>query len=106
MSQKAVDKVPVIPPLLNVDDAYAWSICTPHMEPRYYMGEIVYLHPGLTARPGDFVLAKNKNGYVGVARYLGLADGSITFQYLKGDQRCDVPVAEIAFMHRIMGSAG
>ena len=106
MSQKAVDKVPVIPPLLNVDDAYAWSICTPHMEPRYYMGEIIYLHPGLTPRPGDFVLAKNKNGYVGVARYLRMAEGSVTFQYLKGNQQCDVPVSEIAFMHRIMGSAG
>ena len=62
--------------------------------------------PGLTPRPGDFVLARNKNGFVGVARFVGLADGAITFQYLNGDQRCDVPLVEIDYMHRIMGSAG
>lgn len=106
ISEKAVDKVPVIPPLVNVDGAYAWSICTPHMEPRYYVGEVVYLHPGLTPRPGDFVLARNKNGFVGVARFVCVTDGSVTFQYLNGDQRCAVPLVDIDYMHRIMGSAG
>jgi len=26
------------------------------MEPRYYQGEVVYLHPGRLPNPGDFVL--------------------------------------------------
>lgn len=106
MASEAIDKVPVIPPLINVPSAYAWSICTPHMEPRYFIGEVIYLHPGLTARPGDFVLAKNKNGFVGVARLAGVSDGAVTFQYLNGDQRCSVPLADIEFIHRIVGSAG
>lgn len=76
------------------------------MEPRYYIGEIVYLHPGLVPREGDFVLARNKDGRVGVARYVGAEGGNVTFQYINGGQRCTVPMAEIDYIHRIVGSAG
>ena len=106
ISTEAVDKVPVIPPLVHVKDAYAYSISNAYMEPRYFVGEIVYLHPGLTARTGDFVLAKNKNGFVGVARLKAMNDDGITFEYLKGSEVCTIPRDDVEFVHRIVGSAG
>ena len=30
------------------------------MEPRYYLGKVVYLHPHRPSNPGDFVLATVK----------------------------------------------
>ena len=30
------------------------------MEPRYYQGEVVYLHPGRPPNPGDFVMVTLK----------------------------------------------
>ena len=106
ISTEAVDKVPVIPPLAHVKDAYAYSISNAYMEPRYFVGEIVYLHPGITARIGDFVLAKNKNGFVGVARLKAMDVDGITFEYLKDGEVCTIPRDEVEFIHRIVGSAG
>lgn len=106
-SLEAIDKVPVIPPLINVPSAYAWSICSPYMEPRYYVGEVVYLHPGLTARPGDFVLIRLKSGLTGVVRMVAASADEVTLELLNHpDRTCVKARSEIDYIHRIVGSAG
>lgn len=106
MTREAVDKVPVIPPLLHVRDAYAYSVSNTHMEPRYYIGEVVYLNPGITARVGDFVFGKAKDGNCGVGRFAALEEGVARFTFLNSDRVVTYPVSEIDFIHRIVGSAG
>lgn len=101
----AVDKVPVIPPLAHVEGGYAWSVCNRNMEPRYFIGEVVYLHPGLMPREGDFVLARSKIGLVTVARLLKMG-AEITLGYMNGGICETVALADLDFIHRIVGSAG
>lgn len=105
-STEAVDKVPVIPPLAHVNSAYAWSVSTPHMEPRYFIGEIIYLHPGLVPRAGDFVLARRKSGDVSVARLVGYEGAAVRLGYLANPETLLVPKTDIEHLHRIVGSAG
>lgn len=106
ISTEAVDKVPVIPPLVHVKDAYAYSISNAYMEPRYFIGEVVYLHPGIMARVGDFVLAKKKDGRAGVARLTAIDEASYTLGYLNGGEPQRVERGDLEFIHRIVGSAG
>jgi transcriptional regulator with XRE-family HTH domain len=103
-SETAVDKVQAIPMLAHVAGAYAYSIPNGHMEPRYYMGEVIYVHPGLPARPGDFVLARRADGKQTVARLEGVQDSTARFAFIAGADAESVPLADLAYMHRIVGS--
>lgn len=64
------------PQLENVSGAKAAYVRGRSMEPRYYPGEVVYLHPHRPPNPGDFVLVTVKEpdypaaiGYI--RQYLG-----------------------------------
>lgn len=113
VSAGAVDKVQVIPPLLNVPDAYAWSIANRLMEPRYFPGEVAYINPSLRATEGDFVFIRRSDGLATVARLKTIDDDSVTLCYLR--TRADgtpmypddeVRMDQIETIHRIVGSAG
>lgn len=104
--EEPIDKMPVLPPLTHVHGAYALAIPGRQMEPRYYIGEIIYLHPSLAARPGDFVLAKRKDGRSTIARLAEITDVEVILTYLNYPHDERVPKAEIEYVHRIVGSAG
>jgi transcriptional regulator with XRE-family HTH domain len=64
------------PQLENVPGASAVYVRGRSMEPRYYQGEVVYLHPSRAPNPGDFVLVTvkepNFQAHIGYIRqYLG-----------------------------------
>ncbi len=64
------------PQLENVPGATAVYVRGRSMEPRYYQGEVVYLHPGRPPNPGDFVMVTlkepNHPAHIGYIRqYLG-----------------------------------
>lgn len=46
------------PNLIGVRDAYAVFVDGTSMEPRYFAGETVFLHPHIPVRQGDFVVAQ------------------------------------------------
>lgn len=46
------------PNLIGVRDAYAVFVDGTSMEPRYFAGETVFLHPHIPVRKGDFVVAQ------------------------------------------------
>lgn len=46
------------PELMSVHNAYAVYIAGSSMEPRYFAGEVAFVHPGLPVRKGDFVVAQ------------------------------------------------
>jgi transcriptional regulator with XRE-family HTH domain len=69
-------EIPAPPQLENVPGAFAVYVRGRSMEPRYYEGEVVYLHPGRPPNIGDFVLVTVKEpgssaqlGYI--RQYLG-----------------------------------
>lgn len=46
------------PALSGVPNAYAVAVAGESMEPRYYAGEVVYVHPTIPVRKGQFVVAQ------------------------------------------------
>lgn len=57
-----VDRVLTPPMLVNVPDAYAVFVSGESMEPRYFAGETVYVHPRLPLRKHCFVVAQVRSG--------------------------------------------
>lgn len=62
-----MDYVSRPPHLAGAIGPYAVYVASSSMEPRYYAGEIVYIHPGRTVTPGAFVLVQVKPGSEGEA---------------------------------------
>lgn len=48
--------------LSKVAEAYALEVVGSSMEPRYYAGELVYVHPGRAPRRGSFVVVQYLDG--------------------------------------------
>jgi phage repressor protein C with HTH and peptisase S24 domain len=55
---EVVDRVACPPQLQNVRDAYAVFVAGESMEPRYYEGEVLYVHPSRPTPPGSFVVVQ------------------------------------------------
>lgn len=64
LTSQVVERVPAPPGLDLVEDAYAVYVQNDSMEPRYFAGEILYIHPGKPVRRGDFILIQieHENG--------------------------------------------
>lgn len=121
LTGEAIDRVPALPALAHVADAYALAINTPLMEPRYLVGEIVYIHPGLPPRPLDFVLTRLRDGRAVVAQLDSSDSEKVSLRLLsmtpeaaarltKAGITVDantlvLPRSEVAQLHRIIGSA-
>src|SRR5262249_1120246 len=66
---QTVDYVPRAPGLGKVKDAFALFVANDSMKPWKEHGDIVYLHPGRPARPGDYVVVElrpTRDGEAGV----------------------------------------
>lgn len=121
MIHTPIDKVQAIPSLAHVTEAYAFAIFSNTMEPRYYVGEVVFAHPGLPPRAGDFVIFRLKSGAVAVVRYIGPEGTEHRFEFLnltdthtavaKADGhtleagRLSLASDDIDYIHRVVGSA-
>jgi phage repressor protein C with HTH and peptisase S24 domain len=58
MNGEVVDTVMCPPDLEHVPDAYAVYVAGDSMEPRYFAGELVYVHPTRPYRRNDFVVVQ------------------------------------------------
>jgi len=105
--------VPAPPALINARDAYALYIVGDRMEPRFFAGELVYVHPGLPVRNGDFVvleLVDNNSGKAGEGNGSPLAlvrrqVNSTTFAQLHPFQEMIVEKDQIVAVRRIVLTA-
>lgn len=70
---EVLDRVPRPPILLNVPDAYCVFVDGESMEPRYFAGEVVYVHPHKPVKRGAFVVVQLK----------ATADGEVPEGYVK-----------------------
>lgn len=105
MSEHAVEYIPTPAALATVRDAYALIVTGSSMEPRYFSGDVIYLHPHRPVRPGDHVAIQEARAdgiYVSIKKFEKFTDGEIvTRQYN--------PAAEVKFnrkqvvaMHRVL----
>lgn len=97
------------PQLENVAGAQAVYVRGRSMEPRYYQGELVYLHPSRPPNPGDFVLVTVKEpnfpapvGYI--RQYLGADMIHLHLGTLNPKKRHLVARDDLVSMATIVGS--
>lgn len=103
-----VDRIAAPPGLRGTKDAYAVYVVGSSMEPRYYEGETVYLHPGKPVRPGDFVLLQLKpkvdgDPYEGVVKRL-VSRGTATVVVSQFNPPIEITfaTAEVRAIHKIV----
>lgn len=103
------------PPTLNgVIDAYAVYIVGTSMEPRYFSGEVVFVHPGLPVRQGDFVVAQIKEDetegeapFAYVKQFISRDAKRMKLRQLKPNRILEFPENKVVSVHRIiMGGQG
>lgn len=103
MSPEIVETVPCPPGLEDVADAYAVYVTGESMEPRYFAGEIVYIHPNRPYRKGDFVLVQVDaddafpHGYI--KQFVTFSPTTLTLRQLNPDIEIEFPRAKVLSIH-------
>jgi SOS-response transcriptional repressor LexA len=108
---EVVDHVARPPHLAGALKAFAVYVAGSSMEPRYYAGEAVYIHPGKPVTPGAFVLVEVKPESEGEAprafikRLVRRTATKMTFEQFNPPKEIDIKAADIKQMLRIVGTA-
>ena len=106
-----VDYVSRPPHLAGATQAYAVYVVGSSMEPRYYAGELVHIHPGKPVTTGAFVLvqirpeAEGETPRAFMKRLVRRTATKVTFEQFNPPKEIDIKAADIMSMHRIVGSA-
>ena len=106
-----VDYVPRPSHLTGITQAYAVYVAGSSMEPRYYAGELVHVHPGRPIMPGAFVVVQLRSEGEGetprafIKRLVRRTATKVTFEQFNPPREIDIKASEIHSMHRIVGSA-
>jgi phage repressor protein C with HTH and peptisase S24 domain len=106
-----VDYIARTPHVAGATQAYAFYVAGASMEPRYYAGELVYVHPGKPVTPGAFVLVQLRPDTEGetprafIKRLAKRTASKVTFEQFNPQKETDVKASDIVSMHRIVGSA-
>jgi phage repressor protein C with HTH and peptisase S24 domain len=106
-----VDYVSRPPNLAGATHAYAVYVVGSSMEPRYYAGEIVHIHPGKPVTNGAFVLvqvrpeAEGETPRAFMKRLVRRTATKVTLEQFNPPKEIDIKASDIASMHRIVGSA-
>lgn len=105
---KPVGQVPALPSLQFVDGAYAVRVFNTLNEPRYFLGETVFVSPAETVEVGDFTFGRDKTGRAGIGRLVSIEDGRATWNFCGAPELGTVSAAldDMEFVHRIVGSVG
>ena len=106
-----VDYISRPPHLAGATDAYAVYVAGSSMEPRYYAGELVYIHPGKPVTIGSFVLVQIRPEAEGDAprafmkRLVRRTANKVTLEQFNPPKNFDIKTSDVLSMHRIVGSA-
>lgn len=97
------------PAALNtVTNAYSVRVSGESMEPRYFAGEIVYVHPSMPIKRGDFIIAQiAENGNEGaiqgyVKRFISIDDKMLVMEQLNPRKEMRIPRNRVQSVHKII----
>lgn len=108
MQGDVIDRVKYPPALVNVPGAYAIYCRGDSMEPRYFEGELVYVHPGRPPQPGSFVVVQIRPDHDGgnvlamIKRLVRRSPSKITLAQYNPAQEFDIPADRVHSVHRIL----
>jgi len=107
---ETVDTVATPPSLMGAPHGYATYVVGTSMEPRYYAGEVIYVHPGKPVTPGAYVVVQVKPKSDGeppralIKRLVKRGALKITLEQFNPEKSFDVPLKDVVSIHRIVGS--
>jgi phage repressor protein C with HTH and peptisase S24 domain len=97
--------------LAGVASAYAVYVVGASMEPRYYPGELVLIHPGKPVTLGAFVLVQRKPRHDGdpplavIKRLAKRTLSKITLEQFNPPRTFDIRNDDIVSIHRVVGAS-
>lgn len=104
-TSQIVESVACPPALDRVADAYAVYVQNDSMEPRYFAGEILFIHPGKPPRKGDFVLVQISHGGDEieplVKRFVGETATAYELEQYNPPKRFDVEKNRVIAIHLV-----
>lgn len=91
------------PAQFGIVNAFAIYASSTAMEPRYYQGELVYLHPGRVTEVNRDCVVELKSGEVLLGRCLQQAPDKIRIAQFNPAQEKDIPRREIQALYPVIG---
>ncbi len=98
-----VDWVARHPSQAGIANAFAVYVFSDSMEPRYFAGELVYVHPGRQPDAGRDCVIEMLNGDAYIKRYLRQTDKVIRVAQLNPAGEKDIPKAEVKAIYAVVG---
>lgn len=97
--------------LAGVPSAYAVYVAGASMEPRYFAGELVMIHPGKPVSLGAFVLVKKRPRHDGdpplavITRLVKRTPSRVTLEQFNPAKHFDIKADDIVSIHRVVGAS-
>lgn len=92
------------PALTSVPNAFAVYMVGESMEPRYYAGDTLYIHPSRPARTGCFVLIELPDQQAVIKRFISQDDNRVRVEQFNPAKQFDIPRSQVVGMYRVVGS--
>lgn len=108
LNGEIIDRIAAPPGLRGAKNAYAVYVVGSSMEPRYFEGETVYIHPGKPVRQGDFVLVQLKpkvdgEAYEGIVkRLISKGASKVVVEQYNPPLTIEYNAEEVREIHRIV----
>lgn len=105
-----IDTIPCPPNLAGAPRAYAVYIVGDSMEPRYYSGELAYIHPGKPVTIGAFVLVQIRPHHDGdtpkavVKRLVKRTGSKLILEQFNPHKKFEIKTDDVVSIHRVVGS--
>ena len=105
-----IDTIPTPSGLAGAPHAYAVYAVGSSMEPRYYAGELVFVHPGKPVTAGSFVLVQIRPEHEGdtpkavVKRLIKRTASKTVLEQFNPAKKFDIRNDDIVSIHRVVGS--
>lgn len=93
----------------GVEGAYAVYVAGSSMEPRYFAGEVAFIHPRLTIKKGDFIVAQiaTAEGQAPLAfikRFISFDENRLKLEQLNPRKFLQFPKKQVVSVHLILMS--
>jgi len=98
-----VDWVERHPMQKSCQDAYAFYVVSGAYEPRYYSGELVYIHPGKPPAMAQDCLVRRADGAEALYRYMGQSAQEVMLADLQDGADVTLPRTDIRALSAVVG---
>ena len=98
-----VDWVTRHPAQLGTGNAFAVYVFSDSMEPRYFRGELVYVHPGRPPEMSRDCIIEMNNGDAYIKRYLRQSDDKIRVAQFNPPEEKEIAKSDIKAIYAVVG---